>query len=252
MALHGVNGFGNRLGRGEEAKPPTGHAPRLREAVNDDRVVLVRRAEAGDALHHGTVVGEVLVDFVAHDEDALFHADVADGLDFVRGIDAAGGIAGRIQDEQSRLGRDGGKKLGGRDFELGLVRGGQDHRRGAGELDHLRVTQPVGGRDDDLVAFLAGGDDDVEAGVLAAAGDDDLRRLVVEAVLALELVGDGLAQLGDAAAGRVFGEAGGERGSGGVLDVLGGVEVRFAGAKADDVFAGGLHGFGFGINGQGE
>jgi hypothetical protein len=56
--------------------------------------------------------------------------------------------------------------------------------------------------------------------MLAAAGDDDLRRLVGEAVLAQKFGGDGLAQFRDAAAGRVFGEPGGERLGGGVLDVL--------------------------------
>ena len=40
---------------------------------------------------------------------------------------------------------------------------------------------------------------DVVTGMLAAAGDDHLRRLVGQAVLALELVGDGLAQFGNAA-----------------------------------------------------
>jgi hypothetical protein len=50
----------------------------------------------------------------------------------------------------------------------------------------------------------------------------------------------------------IFGEPVGERLGGGVLDVLGGVEVRFAGAEAHDVFPGGLHGLGLGINGQGE
>ena len=52
--------------------------------------------------------------------------------------------------------------------------------------------------------------------------------------------------------GRVFGEAGGERLGGGVFDVLRGVEVRFAGAEADDVLAFGLHLLGLGVNGQGE
>ena len=60
------------------------------------------------------------------------------------------------------------------------------------------------------------------------------------------------AQLGDAGGGGVFGEAGGQRLGGGVLDVLGRVEVRFAGAEADDVQAVGLHLLGLRVNGQGE
>ena len=88
--------------------------------------------------------------------------------------------------------------------------------------------------------------------MLAAAAHDDLRWLVSEAVLALEFVGDGLAQFRDAAGRRVFGEPGGERLGGGVLDVLRRVEIRFAGAEADDVLARGLHGLGLGVNGEGE
>jgi len=56
--------------------------------------------------------------------------------------------------------------------------------------------------------------------MLAAARDDDLRGLEGEAVLALVLVGDGGAQLGDAGRGGVFGEAGGQGLGTGVLDVL--------------------------------
>ena len=58
------------------------------------------------------------------------------------------------------------------------------------------------------------------------------------------------AQFRNAAAGRVFGKTGGERLGGGVLDVLRRVEIRFARAEADDVFAGGLHGLGLGVNGE--
>ncbi len=67
--------------------------------------------------------------------------------------------------------------------------------------------------------------------MLAAAVDDDLPRLVLDAVIALELVGDRLAKLRDAAARRVLGEAVGQRLRGSVLDVLRCVEVRLTGAK---------------------
>src|ERR1035441_4240869 len=88
--------------------------------------------------------------------------------------------------------------------------------------------------------------------MFAAARDDDLGGLVSQSVLALEFGGDGLAQFGDAAAGSVFGEPGGERLGGGVLDMLRRVEIRFARAEPDDVLARGLHGLGLGVNGQRE
>src|ERR1019366_9404813 len=106
--------------------------------------------------------------------------------------------------------------------------------------------------DDDLVALFAGGEDDVEAGMLTAARDDDLGGLVGEAVLAFVFVGDGRAQLGDAGGGGVFGEAGGQGLGGGVFDVLRGVEVRLAGTEADDVQTVRLHLLGLRVNGQRE
>src|ERR1019366_897203 len=106
--------------------------------------------------------------------------------------------------------------------------------------------------DDDLVALFAGGEDDVEAGMLAPARDDDLGGLVGEAILAFVFVGDGRAQLGDAGGGGVFGEAGGQRLGGGVFDVVWGVEVRLAGTEADDVQTVRLHLLGLRVNGQRE
>ena len=86
--------------------------------------------------------------------------------------------------------------------------------------------------------------------MLAAAGDCDLRGIVGQPVVALKLVGNGLLQLGNAGRGRVFCEAFIERLLGGVLDVVGRVEVRFAGAESDDVLAFSLEAFGLGADGE--
>ncbi len=88
--------------------------------------------------------------------------------------------------------------------------------------------------------------------MLAATTDDDLARLVGQAVLALELVGDGLAQFGDAAARGVFGEPGLERLDRGILDVLRSIKIRFARAEPDDVLSLGLPLLGLRVDGQGQ
>ncbi len=252
MALDGVDGFGDGIRGGEKAQTPTGHGPGFGEAMNDDGVGLMVGAEARDGPVHRSVVEEVLVDFVAHDEDAMFHAKIAQGADFLGGVDASGGIAGGIEDKQPSAGSQGGAELVGGDLEFGAIGGWKDDGGRAGQLHHFGVTQPIGGRDDDVVAFLAGGEDDVVAGVFAAAGNDDLAGRVGEAILALELVGDGLAKLRDAAGGCVLGEASVQGIDSGLLDVIGGVEVGFARAESDDIFAGGFHGLGFGVDGEGQ
>src|SRR5437660_11339120 len=40
VALNGIDGFGDRFGRGEETKPPAGHAPGFGKAMNDNRMVV--------------------------------------------------------------------------------------------------------------------------------------------------------------------------------------------------------------------
>lgn len=252
VALDGVDGFGDRFGCGEVAKAPTGHGVGLCEAVHDNGVVVMSLGEAGDAGVGGTIVNEFLVNFVAHDEHAFFDADVAEGFDFVARVKRAGGVAGRIEDEQAGARGDCFAELVGGDFELGFVAGFEDDWRGGGELDHFRVAQPVGSWDDDFVAFFAGSEDHVVAGVFAAAGDDDLARLIGEAIVALEFVSDGLAEFGNAAAGGVLGEAVIDGFDGGVLDVLGGIEIGFARAEANDVLTLGFHLLGLGVDGQGE
>src|SRR5581483_10142657 len=97
--------------------------------------------------------------------------------------------------------------------------------------DHFRIAQPVGRGDDHFIALLARGENDVLARVLSAARNNYLRRLVAEAVLALELVRDRLPQFGNAARRRVFGETVRERFGAGVLDVLRSIEIRFARAE---------------------
>jgi len=248
VALNGVDGFGDRFRCGAPAEAPAGHAPGFGEAVDDDGVLEMRRREAGDAFDPGAIVEQMLVNFIAHDEDAFFDADVAEGFDFLGRINGTGRVARGIEDEQARARGDGGAELLRRDFEFGFVGGLDNDRSRAGELDHFRVAQPVGGGDDDFIAFFAGGEDDVVTGMFAAAGDNDLRGLVGEAVFLFVFVGDGLAQFGNAGGGRVFGETVRERLGGGILDVLWRVKIRFARAEADDVFPGGLHGLGLRVN----
>ncbi len=74
---------------------------------------------------------------------------------------------------------------------------------------------------------------------------------VVQPVVALELGDDRLLQAGRAVDRGVFGEAPVDRGDRRVLDVLRRVEIRLAGAEADDVLAFGLERGGAGGDGEG-
>ena len=110
-----------------------------------------------------------------------------------------------------------------------------EDRRAAAQADDLGIGHPVWRGDDHLVARVQGGEQGVVDHLLAAGADDGLRGLVVEAVLALELAGDGLAQGHDAGNRRVLRLAAADRCDGGFLDVVGRVEIRLADGKTDHV-----------------
>ena len=240
------------MGRGGDvAEAPTGHGVRLAETVDGEGEVVDVLAEGGQGGVLGIVIDELFVNFVREDINLLVDGDLGERGEFVLGVDGAGGIAGGVEDDH--LGERAhvfAEELGG-EFVTVFGGGRDDDGLAAGDADHFRIAQPVGGRNEDFVAGIDGGEDGVEAGMLGAAGDDDLGGFVGEAVVGLEFLGDGSAELGNAGRGGVFGEAGIEGAHGGGLDVFRCVEIGFAGAEADDIEAFGLHGFGAGIDRQG-
>jgi len=108
-------------------------------------------------------------------------------------------------------------------------------RLAAGKRHHFRIAHPVRRGNDHLVARIDGRHQRIVKHLLAAGADDDLVRLVRQAVLALELGDDRRLQLGNAVDRGILGLAGLDRMDRRELDVGGRVEIRLAGAEADDV-----------------
>src|SRR6185312_1570472 len=96
-------------------------------------------------------------------------------------------------------------------------------------------------RDDHLVARVQGREHGIEDDLLAARSDDGLARLVIEAVVALHLGADRLAQRRRAGHRGVLGVVAADRRDRRFLDVVGRREVGLAGGEADDVSAGRFH-----------
>ncbi len=126
---------------------------------------------------HVSVVGEVLVDLVGDDPDAVLVCPLPDCPDLVGRIDSPRRVGRR--NEEQRLGVraagrlqlvDGDPKARG---HVGL----ENHARSTGEGDALRIGGPVGGRKEDLVAGVQQGCTRVVDGVLAAVGHQHLGNL---------------------------------------------------------------------------
>ena len=116
--------------------------------------------------------------------------------------------------------------------------GDDRYRLAAGEHHHVRIAHPIGRRNDHLVARIERRHEGVVEHLLAAGAHGNLARLVVETVFPLELGDHRRLELGDAVHVGIFGgPAVPDRLDGRFLDVVGGVEIRLAGAEPDDVAA---------------
>ena len=249
MRLEVGRGGHEVLGADHPADPPAGHGVGLGDAVDDHAVVEEVGAQHRQRAGLDAVVDEVLVDLVGQRPEVVVLDPATDRADLVGGVDGAGRVGRR--DEQQHLGARrarGLELLDGDLVALGLV-GQHGHRHAAGQLDRLGVRRPVRRRDDHLVARVDHGRERLVDRLLAAVGDDHLARLDGVAAVAQRLLRDRLLQLGQAAGGGVavvLGVAAGV--DGGLDDVVGRREVGLAGAEADDRAALGLERLGLRVD----
>ena len=164
----------------------------------------------------------------------------AERTQFGARVRGTGRVAGRVQQQQARLRRDRRFELAGRD--LVTLRGGgiRRDRQAIGEHDHVRIGHPVRRRDHGLVARIEQGHAEVVDRLLRAGGDQDLRAVVGQSVVPLELRDDRVLEFRDPAHIRIAREAGAHGGDAGIGDMHRRIEIRLTRAKADDVLALGL------------
>src|SRR5580765_5738986 len=191
------------------------------------------------------------VALVAHQPDVTLFADGEDALVLIGRNYAAGRIVWRTQNYHAGLGIDG--SLDHTSFHAEAVFGTCLHVnwRATGILDDVGVADPIRGGNDDFIALLYEDADDVEDRVLSADVDDTFLWLVVGFQFTLVPGADGFAEGHDPAGGGVLGEILLDGTNSGFLDVLGGREVGFAGAKVGNVHTFSLQLFCFGDHGGG-
>ena len=181
---------------------------------------------------------DVLIDFVGDDHHVgmtLKHR--GDGLQLVIGIDGTTGVAGRADDDEACLvGHDGLEFLGCH-LEVLLHARGQQDVLAAGEVDHLHVTYPCRGRDDDLITGVDERHDGIAQLVLGTIADDNLVGGVLQAILAAQFLAYCLTQRQVAGNGRIEREVVVDGLTGSSLDVVGGEEVGFAHREVNHIHA---------------
>ena len=108
------------------------------------------------------------VDLVGDDVDVLAPDDLGQGLELTALVGRARRVGRVVQDEGLRRRRDRGLELVGRQQEAVLLPRRDDDGLPLGQGDALGVGDPVGRRDDDLLALVDERLDEVEEGALGA------------------------------------------------------------------------------------
>ena len=234
------------------AHAPTGHGVGLGHTVEDYTVI----GQLGHSLQNrdrvGAIVGEVFVDLVGQNEDALPQGPLADGAGFLFGVHGTGRVGGGDEDERLGGGGVGFLELLDGDLVVLVATGKNLNGVTAGQTDAFGVGGPIGSRQQNVVALVNDRGEGLVHGLLAAVGHDDLGGIDLNAGVAQGLVRDGLLQLGQAGGGGVAEVLGVlQCFVGGIHNVRGGSKVGFAGAEADDGASLSLECFGLCVNGKG-
>ncbi len=134
----------------------------------------------------------------------MLQQNFTQGFKLIQRINPAGRVAGAVDDEHPRPGRDGFFQLRRVYFEPLFDTGVNDDRLAFRNQNDVRIGDPVGRGYDDFVAGIDDGQRQIEETLLAAARNQDLPGSVVKAILALEFGNDGIFQAGRAADRRIF------------------------------------------------
>ena len=179
-------------------------------------------------------IGQLGVNLIGYNHDIGAPQHVRQGLQVGPAHDAAGGVAGEGQHQRLGAGRNGPAQLLRGEAELVLLLCLHQHGDGVGHGHQGAVAHEGGGGDDDLVPRLQQGAEGEVKPLAAAHGDQDLSHGgIFQVKAALQIPGDGPAQVGKARVGGVFGEALLQREDARVPDVPGGLEIRLPDAQGD-------------------
>src|SRR5208282_2193276 len=215
---------------------PSGHGVGLGEAVEQNGPLL----EAGHA-HDGemfvAVVDQAAVNFVRQNQDVA----VADGVGYRENVflgeHAAGRVLRRIQDDQlGALGNQRGE-LFDIEAKIALLAQWNRNRAPADILDHRLVDGEAGIRVDDFVSLIDEGEDGMENDRLAAGNDHNFLARNRDIASAANVVGNGLAQFGQAGGGAVVRPSMAESVDAGLDDIGRRVEVGLTDFEVNDLFA---------------
>src|SRR5687768_18516005 len=122
----------------------------------------------------------------------MFEQNFAQGLELIRCINRARGIAGAVHNEHSGSGGDSLFQLRCSYFETLLDTRLNDYWLALCDENDVGIGNPEGGGYDDFIAWIDDGKCQVEETLLSTARNQNLAGSVIKSVVALELGDNGV------------------------------------------------------------
>ena len=183
-------------------------------------------------------VVDVLVNLVSnHNHVGVLQQNVLQGLQLSLAIYRTCGVAGRAKDKSLCLRSDSCLQLSGCNLEVLLDGSLYEDGSSLSQQYHLGIAYPVGSGDDNLVTSIYQCHDGVADTLLGTVATENLAGSIVQTILVLQFVNDGLLQFGVTRNGRVTTPVVLYCLNGGSLNVVGCVEVGFAHAHVNNINA---------------
>ena len=180
----------------------------------------------------------MFVNLVGHHEKVgIFGHHVGDAFKLVFGVEHSGGVARAAEHNELGFGCDGFFDLFRSYLEIVFDGGFNVNAFAASHTYYLLVRNPARGGDYNLVARVDKALHQLVDGLFGSGGNNNLFGFEIEVVVAFELVAHGLAQVGVAGHGGIVRKVVVDSLFGGLFHQLGGVEIGFADAQADNVLA---------------
>ena len=187
----------------------------------------------GDEL--GAAIDEAGVDIIADGDQVVADADFCHLLQILFGVNSAGGVVGRVEQDGPGLGRDQAFQPLGVQGETLLPAGGQRHRHAACHADLVRIDHEIRVRHDDLVPRIDDGQQRFCHADAAGRRDKDFLQGNVQPIGPLVVAADLLPQGGVALSGCVFGVALPGIFKSGLQDLARRGQVRVADGQIDQI-----------------
>ena len=238
LALHLVHPGDELSGSARKAHSPAGHAVGFAHAVERQSSVVEFRFHLCRRRELELVIDHMFIDVVGEYRHVrLTQQNIGKGAQLSPGVGRPRRIAWRVEHKPACARCDRRFEFLRAQTKASFGRTGHDNGHPFGKHGDVRVGEPVGGRDDHLVAGIDACHERVVNHLLAATADGDLVQFVIQRIVATELLDDGFAQLHGAVHGGVIGLARFNCANRRLFDVIGRVEIGLTKCQRNDVAA---------------